>query len=219
MEEKTIITGEKGRFYKLFVIAAGLFLFVLLLFILNAFNCRSYTFHSRYYGDSSYTRSFFDLFIFETAHYGGERFFLGITLYLSILFGIISMIIYLSYRKVSITVTDKRVYGTAAWGKRVDLPFDSISAVGTSMMQGISVATSSGAIKFKFIKNFKEIHSAISQLLLERQDKEKPVATTTIKQETPQSNADELKKYKDLLDSGIITQEEFDAKKKQILGL
>ena len=32
-------------------------------------------------------------------------------------------------------------------------------------------------------------------------------------------NADELKKYKDLLDSGIITQEEFDAKKKQLLGL
>ena len=33
------------------------------------------------------------------------------------------------------------------------------------------------------------------------------------------SNADELKKYKDLLDSGVITQEEFDAKKKQLLGL
>ena len=33
------------------------------------------------------------------------------------------------------------------------------------------------------------------------------------------SSADELKKYKDLLDSGIITQDEFDAKKKQLLGL
>lgn len=33
------------------------------------------------------------------------------------------------------------------------------------------------------------------------------------------SSADELKKYKDLLDNGIITQEEFDAKKKQLLGL
>ena len=33
------------------------------------------------------------------------------------------------------------------------------------------------------------------------------------------SNADELKKYKELLDAGIITQEEFDAKKKQLLGL
>ena len=33
------------------------------------------------------------------------------------------------------------------------------------------------------------------------------------------SSADELKKYKELLDLGVITQEEFDAKKKQLLGL
>jgi len=33
------------------------------------------------------------------------------------------------------------------------------------------------------------------------------------------SAADEIKKYKDLLDSGAITQEEFDMKKKQLLGL
>ena len=33
------------------------------------------------------------------------------------------------------------------------------------------------------------------------------------------SAAEELKKFKELLDAGIITQEEFDAKKKQLLGL
>ena len=33
------------------------------------------------------------------------------------------------------------------------------------------------------------------------------------------SSADELKKFKDLLDAGVITQEEFDAKKKQLWGL
>lgn len=33
------------------------------------------------------------------------------------------------------------------------------------------------------------------------------------------SAADELKKFRELLDSGVITQEEFDAKKKQLLGL
>ena len=35
----------------------------------------------------------------------------------------------------------------------------------------------------------------------------------------PASHADELKKYKELLDSGVISQEEFEAKKKQLLGL
>ncbi len=37
--------------------------------------------------------------------------------------------------------------------------------------------------------------------------------------QTATSPAVELKKYKDLLDMGIITQEDFNAKKKQLLGL
>lgn len=135
-----------------------------------------------------------------------------------LLYGLVALI-YFIFSKCELTVTNKRVYGRAVFGKRVDLPLDAISAVGTSMMKGISVGTSSGTIKFKFINNSAEIHSAISDLLLDRQGKEKPVVTTTIKQEIPQSNADELKKYKELLDSGVITQEEFDAKKKQLLGL
>ncbi|MBR3120658.1 DUF4429 domain-containing protein [Oceanobacillus profundus] len=36
---------------------------------------------------------------------------------------------------------------------------------------------------------------------------------------TKSSDAEELIKYKQLLDDGILTQDEFDAKKKQILGL
>lgn len=36
---------------------------------------------------------------------------------------------------------------------------------------------------------------------------------------TQSSDTDELVKYKQLLDDGILTQDEFDAKKKQILGL
>lgn len=43
---------------------------------------------------------------------------------------------------------------------------------------------------------------------------------TAPRQRTPGFDvADELKKYKDLLDCGAITQEEFDAKKKQLLDL
>ena len=36
---------------------------------------------------------------------------------------------------------------------------------------------------------------------------------------TTKSNADELKKYTDLKDQGIITEEEFQAKKKKLLDL
>ena len=48
--------------------------------------------------------------------------------------------------------------------------------------------------------------------------KEEPINVINNIQQTA-TNADELKKYKDLLDSGAITQEEFDAKKKELLGL
>lgn len=126
-------------------------------------------------------------------------------------------IIYKGWSQIELTVSNKRVYGTAAFGKRVDLPIDAISAIGTSIFNGIAITTASGAIKFFMINNRDDIHKEVSKLLVERQSK--PVATTTIKQEIPQSNADELRKYKELLDSGIISQEEFDSKKKQLLGL
>ena len=63
--------------------------------------------------------------------------------------GIVCVIFYFWMGLCKIIVTDKRVYGKAAFGKQVDLPIDSISAVGTiSLFKGVSVATSSGVIKF-----------------------------------------------------------------------
>lgn len=43
-----------------------------------------------------------------------------------------------------------------------------------------------------------------------------PLDTT---EENIQSSADEIKKFKELLDADVITQEEFDAKKKELLGI
>ena len=145
--------------------------------------------------------------------------FLGIPAIGFVIPALLGVFIHSWLSKIELIVTDKRVYGTAAFGRRVDLPFDSISAIGTGWPKGIEVSTSSGKISFLAIKNCDEIHNVLSRLLIERQSVEKSVSHTTIKQEIPQSNADELKKYKELLDSGVISQEEFDAKKKQLLGL
>ena len=60
-----------------------------------------------------------------------------------------------------------------------------------------------------------DLYATINKLLIERQKN----AAGNKHHEEATSTPDELKKYKDLLDSGIITQEEFDAKKKQLLGL
>lgn len=204
MNENTIITGKKQTTYKNVMIVGGvLFALGTLLWILNVDGCR----------------------VYKYMHFGliGNMFFFDPPI-LSILldFGAIllvwGLIWYLEFQNVSITVTDKRVFGTAKWKKRVDLPFDSISAVATSALHGITVATSSGSIRFKFIENNIDVHDAISKLLLERQHNT-VASISNIEEVSTASAADELKKYKDLLDSGIITEEEFNAKKKQLLGL
>lgn len=119
---------------------------------------------------------------------------------------------FLMMKKMQITITDKRVCGKTFFGRSVDLPMDSISAVGSSWFNGIAVSTSSGKVSFLFIENSEEIRELLCQLLIDRQGKPQSVIPD-------KSNADELKKYKELFDSGIITQEEFDAKRKQLLGL
>ena len=131
--------------------------------------------------------------------------------------GLICLLIYAWMHSYELIVTDKRVYGKTAFGRRVDLPVDSVSAIGSRWLKGIAVATASGKIDFLMIKNCDEIHKCVSNLLIDRQ--RKTTDNTVSKQEAPQSSADELKKYKELLDGGVITQEEFDAKKKQLLGL
>lgn len=130
-------------------------------------------------------------------------------------FIIIGIIFYICASKINLVVTNKRVYGTAIFGKIVDLPFDKISAVSTiGLLKGISVSTSSGAIRFIMIKNVREIYNSISQLLIERQDNNKKEEIIVQKN---RNTTDELREYKKLLDEKIITQEEFDKKKKELL--
>lgn len=131
---------------------------------------------------------------------------------LAVLTIIIAIFLYRCWSKVELTVTNKRVYGRTSTGKRVDLPLDSVSAVGLQKST-IAVTTASGALKFTYLANAQEIHSAVSNLLVNRQQ------NLAAPGAAEQSNADELKKYKELLDTGVITQAEFDAKKKQLLEL
>ncbi|ACT62619.1 hypothetical protein Nizo2831_1657 [Lactiplantibacillus plantarum] len=53
----------------------------------------------------------------------------------------------------------------------------------------------------------------LDKILVENENNE----PTTLS--TPTNSADELRKLKSLLDDGILTEEEFAAKKKQILGI
>ena len=133
-------------------------------------------------------------------------------------FAIAALITFLLFR-CELVVTDKRVYGKAAFGTRIDLPINKISSIGlgVKLFSSVAVATSSGKIKFYLLKNREEVYQIISNAIA---NFETPIAEINNKQNSSfvVSAADEIKKYKELLDSGVITQEEFDVKKKQLLG-
>lgn len=124
-------------------------------------------------------------------------------------FGLIALILFLWLRSYQLTITDKRVYGIAAFGKRVDLPVDSISAISKiRLFKGIGVSTSSGKIKFLNLKNYHSIYDSLIQLLITRQNT----------QVCPTDIPDLLLKYKKLFDDGLINQEEYDKKKSELLN-
>ena len=132
-------------------------------------------------------------------------------------FGIMFLMIASGLKNQKLEVTKSNIRG--CYGKlvrrNIDLPIDSINSIEYVKQGGIiSIATSSQRIRFEFVLNAKEISDVVNELLRERQSNHGQATVIN-----SASSADELKKYKDLLDSGIITQEEFDAKKKQLLGL
>ncbi len=106
----------------------------------------------------------------KTAYVVGWMFSFGGLLALLMPFAVMAIIgglIYLWARSYELTVTDKRVYGKTAWGKRVDLPVDSILVISyASFLRGVTVVTSSGRIGFLMIKNAEEIYSSLNELII-----------------------------------------------------
>lgn len=220
-EEKVIIRGTKYERKNIFKVCMGITLIIaaLVTFILYvSIYLPSYDYHYYQHGGNAcwHCRGLLSASACAKKEMDDPTYYFSLGIILSLVAGLlISMLFFRIQSYIEIVVTNKRVYGKTCFGRRVDLPLDSISTVGTSWFKGIAVATSSGKISFILLKNAKSIHKEITALLIDRQNKkvqEKPVISSA-------SNADELKKYKELLDSGIITQEEFDKKKKQLLGL
>ena len=81
----------------------------------------------------------------------------------------------------------------------------------------IKINTKTEMVRFEAKKSeVIRLANIIEKTLEEVVKTKKTVASTVINQT---SSADELKKFKELLDAGIITEAEFDTKKKQLLGL
>ena len=140
-----------------------------------------------------------------------------ILLCLCVLFFVASIIILLLNRKTKITVTETRISGIGAFGKNIDIPIEHIHAIGTCMLNGVVLVSAYGKTMFFCMDNRNEICETVNYLLMQYRNKAK--AEDSKSNSITQSDVDELKRYKDLLDSGILTQEEFDTKKKQLIGM
>lgn len=204
MEEKVIIKSERCNLKKFLMVILCIGIALFLLFVLLDMDELKHVFSDEYtskYGSDDGT---------SALTFGFVLFCLPVWL--------LGLFLYFGMSKIELVVSESRVYGKAMFGKQVDLPMDSISATSTiQLFKGIAVATSSGKINFYFVKNATEIQNVIrEQLMIRQRNKNVP---QVVMAETKNDEADMLKKYKDLLDSGVITQEEFDQKKKQLLGL
>lgn len=165
------------------------------------------------YMHEHYYRTAFDCFFYHV--FALDHLETFVLYWSAILMLIASIIILLQMNRCSMTVTNLRVVGKASFGRQVDLPLNQISAIAFGSFDRITVATSAGQINFWLIENKNEIRDTLNSLLGKFQ-KESTLNNTDAGSISP---ADEIKKYKELLDEGTITQEEFEAKKKQLLGL
>lgn len=204
MKEQILIKSQRGNIKKIAIIISTLLSAILIfIFIYRIKQLKEWKIKEIQYFGNSYSNYISDPYIITSV-------------IVFIIIWIIAIIFITAFSKTELFVTDTKVYGITVFNKRIDLPIDMITAVGTGFFNTITISTASGVIKFSYLKNRDKIHECINNLLMNRQKKENN-SKPTIKQEIPLSNADELKKYKELLDMGVITQEEFNTKKRQLL--
>ncbi len=137
----------------------------------------------------------------------------GLLLFLLILYLIVSSLVS-SNRRKEICVKDDLVVCTSGAGQKLELLPSDIVGAEVCFPNCLRIRSTGITFTITGIANAEELKDRI---LAMRAAAPQPV--TIMHNEMPQSNADELKKYKELLDSGVITKEEFDTKKKQLLGL
>jgi len=105
------------------------------------------------------------------------------------------------------------VFVTAAGGNKKEVLISTRTNIG---IQGDlnKVLFCSGMFSYKNANEYaQEVFNTLYKAFNDFKEKDEVNDNNTI------SSADEILKFKKLLDEGIITQEEFDAKKKQLLGL
>lgn len=149
---------------------------------------------------------------FSQYYFGEGLPFVIVLVILAAVIGVASAL-YLMDKKTELIIQKNAIIGKMSNGKTVQFLLRDIKSVETTKTQGLKITGAGIKYEIHLIENGEELKSTIMGMLA-NVSKEKTVVATA-----PVSDAKSIKEYKELLDSGIITQEEFEAKKKQLLGL
>lgn len=220
MEQNIVIKGtpQKNKPTLITIIVGAVLLlssFIVASYVFE--NCEGYEYFGYGYGGYYYWCVIYDTFgEFFTAEFFNFECFFGYMIILGVVALIVGIIMKFNTEKCEITVTNEAICGKLPRGKEVQIPLNQITAINRSSFNGISITSIGNVSNFHCIENREEVMKAISYLLANPQQNS---AQPTPPASATGSEAEQLKRLKDLLDSGVLTQEEFDAKKKQILGL
>jgi predicted ABC-type sugar transport system permease subunit len=132
---------------------------------------------------------------------------------------IIGLVMKINTEKCEITVTDNRIFGKLKGGADVDIPLNQITGIHACSFNGISVSSIGKVSNFYLMSNREEIMKGISYLLANGKSQIAPTTPTVHPASETMGDIAKIKQCKELLDTGVISQEEFEEKKKQILGL
>lgn len=123
----------------------------------------------------------------------------------------IAHLLYLLDKKAELYIRHDVVVGKKSSGQTIQFLLKDIKSVESTKTHGLKISGAGIKYKIHLIENGEQMKSTILEMLADI-PKEQPVVT-------PVNGAGAIKEYKELLDSGVITQEEFNAKKRQLLGL
>lgn len=222
MEDNIVVKGTTTKNK-----VATIILIVSIVAIIASFFVADYTFNNleRYksfgygYGGYYYYCVIYD---FDFMDFYTSEFFSCAYGYM-ILAGIVGIVVALIMKanteKCEITVMTDRVVGQIPHGKAVEIPLNQITSIHKCGFNGVSITALSGTSNFYLIQNQEDVVKGISYLLANPGHTNIHDSADATQNSVNGTEAEQLKKLKELLDCGILSQEEFDTKKKQILGL
>lgn len=211
MEKRIIVEGKKQS-------DKSMIISILVIFL--SFCIATYTYHNCMVVRYTNTRGFFanrayryyyDVIYDTFIEFFFKEFFAeghGYICIVGIIGTIASGMINKNIKKCEITVTDEEIYGKVANGKKVSIPLNQIIAVKPCILKGISIKSICNTSNFYCIQNRDEVLKTITYLLEN---------SAQISREKAIGGVEQLKSLKSLLDANIITQEEFEMKKKEII--